>query len=74
MILSCEQNDSEDKRCNQQFEEWTDRDGFGCDFYSGKSHLKRLFKVKKIEFTAVLRKQKRPFANARKLIIYCVNR
>ena len=53
MILSCEQNDSEDKRCNQQFEEWTDRDGFGCDFYSGKSHLKSHFKIQKIEFTAV---------------------
>ena len=39
MISSSEQNDSEDTRCNQQFERWTDRDGFGCDFYSGKSEL-----------------------------------
>ena len=33
MISSSKQNYSEDTRCNQQFDEWTDRDGFGCDFY-----------------------------------------
>ena len=30
-------NYSEDKKCNPHFQKWTDRDGFGCDFYSDEN-------------------------------------